>query len=282
MAYTTLITVEQLVPLLGDPQTVVVDCRFSLADPAAGEQQYAEGHVPGAVYAHLDRDLSSAATETSGRHPLPVPAELAATLANWGIDASKQVVAYDESGSAFAARFWWVAKWLGLKNVAVLDGGLAAWKAAGQPVSTEVSKLTPTTFTPEPNRSMWLSTDDVQAGLASGEMLLVDARGATRYSGEEEPIDPVAGHVPGAVNRSQVENLNEAGEFRSPAELAERFDELIGNRETGSVVHMCGSGVTACVNLLACELAGHHGTKLYPGSWSEWIRDSKRGVATNC
>ena len=280
MSYTNVISVAELAALIDDPQTVVVDCRFALADPELGQRQYNEGHLPGAVYADLDRDLSSSPTATSGRHPLPDAMKLAGTLASWGIDPTKQVVAYDASGSAFAARFWWLTRWLGLENVAVLDGGIAAWQGAGHELTAELPSLVPSTFAATPNRNMWLSTSELQAGLEAGQLTLVDARAPARYQGEEEPIDPVAGHVPGALNLPQSQNLNEAAEFRSPSDLAERFEPVLGDRHPTQVVHMCGSGVTACVNLLAGELAGYQGMKLYPGSWSEWIRDPERGVAT--
>ncbi|WP_425396467.1 sulfurtransferase [Aeoliella sp.] len=280
MAYQTLLSVDQLTQLLEQPRdVVVVDCRFELADPDAGEQQYAAGHIPGAVYAHLDRDLSSPIIATSGRHPLPDPSALAAKFSAWGIDGSKQVVAYDNSGGAFASRLWWLARWLRLRDVAVLDGGFAAWQASGGAVTQEVPTPEPTEFTATPDDSLWITSDKLAAALGTGDVVLVDARDPERYRGDVEPIDPVAGHVPGAVNLPFKQNLNDAGCYLPKDELRERFISVAS--EAGNMVHMCGSGVTACVNLLACEHAGLSGTKLYAGSWSEWIRDAGRAVETH-
>ena len=277
MPYQTLISVEQLQQLLQQGQPVVlVDCRFELADPAAGEAQYAAGHLPSAVYAHLDRDLSSPITETSGRHPLPDADALAAKFANWGIDGSRQVVAYDSSGGAFASRLWWLARWLGLRNVAVLDGGFAAWQAAGGELSQDTPTPTPTEFTATPDHSLWVTSEQLATAVAEDSVVLVDARAPERYRGEVEPIDPVAGHVPGALNLPHVQNLDDAGNYLPAQNLRTRFAPLFDHGH--QVVHMCGSGVTACVNLLASEHAGVSGAKLYAGSWSEWIRDTARPV----
>lgn len=277
MPYQTLLSVDQLKQLLHQgEEVVVVDCRFELADPAAGEAQYAAGHIPAAVYAHLDRDLSSPITETSGRHPLPDPNVLAAKFSAWGIDGSKQVVAYDNSGGAFASRLWWLARWLGLRNVAVLDGGFTAWENAGGEVTQETSSPNPTEFTATPDDTLWVTSDDLVEALAADAVVLFDARAPERYRGEVEPIDPVAGHVPGAVNLPHVQNLNDAGKYLPTEALRTRFSNLTNGDQ--QVVHMCGSGVTACVNLLASEYAGIGGAKLYAGSWSEWIRDADRPV----
>lgn len=278
MDYRTLITVDELAAILSTQQVVLVDCRFSLADTTAGESEYLAGHLPGAVYAHLDRDLSSPITSTSGRHPLPDADHLVARFAAWGIDHTKQLVAYDNSGGAFASRFWWLARWLGITKVAVLDGGFAAWQAAGLPVSTDVPHPTPTQFTAAPDDRLWMSADEVDKGLAAGEITLVDAREPERFRGEVEPIDPVAGHVPGATNVPFKGHLTATGHYRVASELRERFAVVAASPDTA--VYMCGSGVTACVNLLAAEHAGLAGGRLYAGSWSEWIRDPERPVAT--
>lgn len=278
MSYHTLISAHELAAIAEDPATVTVDCRFSLADLEAGEAEYHQGHLPGAVYAHLDRDLSSPVTPTSGRHPLPSADALVAKFASWGIDHTKQIVAYDATCGAFASRLWWLARWLGVSKVAVLDGGLSAWTAAGQSLTTDMPQPHATQFSAAPESRLWLTTDQLAAKIAAGEVVLVDAREPERYRGEVEPIDPVAGHVPGAVNLPFKANWNADGEFLSADELRARFSPAL--REGSQLVHMCGSGVTACVNLLACEHAGLPGTQLYAGSWSEWIRNANRPIST--
>lgn len=280
MSYTTLISVDELAGVVDDENTIVIDCRFALGDPAAGEAEYAAGHLPGAQYAHLDRDLSSPVTDTSGRHPLPDAGELASRFAAWGIDPTKQIVTYDNSGGAFASRLWWLARWLGLTRVAVLDGGFKAWQAAGHKIATDTPTTKSTEFSATPNDSLWLTSDQLSVALEADEVLLIDAREAQRYRGEVEPIDPVAGHVPGAANLPFKENLNATGKYLSRDELRARFVPVLSDRSPQRTVHMCGSGVTACVNLLASEHAGLTGGKLYAGSWSEWIRDDHRSVAT--
>lgn len=278
MHYNTLIDATTLHTHLGDPRWVVVDCRFNLLDTDAGERAYREAHIPGAHYAHLDRDLSSSVTPDSGRHPLPEPSDFAATLGAWGIDQHTQVVAYDHGPGSIAARLWWMMRWLGAGHCAVLDGGLAAWQAAGYPVDNEIPTPEPRRFSPGGLGAKWVDSATLLS--ARGETLVVmDARSAERFRGEAEPIDPVAGHIPGALSAPLEDNLRE-GRFRPTAELRERFDNLLGPRDPATVVHSCGSGVSACHNLLAMEVAGLPGSKLYPGSWSEWIRDPSRPVAT--
>lgn len=266
---------------IGDSDVVVVDCRFSLADPQAGRRAYAEGHIPGAVYADLESDLSAPVAIETGRHPLPRPESLAARFGAWGIGPDTQVVVYDDAGGAMAARLWWLARWLGHGRTALLDGGLAAWVSVGGELESDTPPRELRRFAASPNARLCVSADDLQAGLKGDALALIDARASDRFAGRVEPIDPVAGHVPGALNRSFVDNLDEEGRFRSPAELASAFRALVGARPAEAVVHMCGSGVTACHNLLAMELAGLHGSRLYPGSWSEWIRDPARPVARN-
>ncbi len=278
MKHSTIVDVPRLQTHLEDAAWVVLDCRFDLGDPGAGERAYAGGHIPGARYAHLERDLAGPVTATSGRHPLPDPTRLAATLGRWGIGRDTQVVAYDDVGGAMAARAWWLLRWLGHEAAAVLDGGIGAWHEAGLALSVEVPDPLPATFDPNPRPRAWLSTEAVQA--AVGDMLLVDARAAPRFRGEVEPIDPVAGHVPGAVNRPFQANLDANGRFLDPARLRADLEALLGGRQPVAAVHMCGSGVTACHNLLAMERAGLGGSRLYAGSWSEWIRDPARPVAT--
>lgn len=278
MTYTALIDADTLRPHLDDPGWIVVDCRFSLMDAEAGRRAYAEGHLPGARYAHLDGDLSGPVTPATGRHPLPDSARLAQKLGEWGIGSCTQVVAYDDVGGMLAAaRLWWLLRWLGHAACAVLDGGIAAWRRAGLPLTAEFPAVRPTVFEARPNDRLWLTTARVQA-LPADELLL-DARTAARYRGEMEPIDPVAGHVPGAVNLPTENNLADDGRFLPIDVLRARFAAILGGRSPKAVVHHCGSGVTACHNLLAMEAAGLSGSRLYAGSWSEWIRDPNRPVA---
>ena len=276
--WTTLITVEELAAVCESDRVAVVDCRFDLADPSSGKQQYAAGHLPGAVYADLDEDLSSPITQNSGRHPLPKAGALADRLGAWGIDSQAQIVAYDASGGAFASRLWWLARWLGHHTVAVLDGGWPAWGNAGQPTTTAIPNPAPRQFVPTVDNSMWVSTNELAEGLEN--VRLIDAREAERFRGEAEPIDPVAGHVPGALNLPWKGNLDSDGRFLGPDELATRFADAKNSATSQQLASMCGSGVTACHNLLAMEIVGIRGAKLYAGSWSEWIRDERRPVAT--
>ncbi|MGI9455639.1 MAG: sulfurtransferase [Aeoliella sp.] len=278
MSFRSLISAAELAAHLDDPNWIVVDCRFSLADPGAGRRMYAEAHLPGARFADLDDDLSSSITPTSGRHPLPDPDAFRNRLGEWGIDSSVQVVAYDDSGGALAARMWWLLRWMGHRAVAILDGGYSAWTSAGLTTTAEVPTPARREFTGKPDSSLWLTTDELARALDANEVLLIDAREVERFRGETEPIDPVAGHVPGAINLPFAENIGNDRRFCSPEELRRRFTAVIGDR--GSIVSMCGSGVTACHNLLALEIAGFPDARLYAGSWSEWIRDPARGVAT--
>ncbi|HXH01973.1 MAG TPA: sulfurtransferase [Candidatus Competibacteraceae bacterium] len=279
-AYQTLIAVEDLSPRLSDPDWVVVDCRFNLMDTEAGRRAYAEGHIPGAVYAHLDEDLSGPRGPYTGRHPLPDPSMLARRLGGWGIAQNSQVVAYDDSGGMFAARLWWLLRWLGHRAVAVLDGGLGEWRRRGLPLSKEMPAPQPRTFPLDHVDTLaWVDSAYVLENLKLGRDLVLDARAAPRYRGEMEPIDPVAGHVPGALNLPQDGNLGADGRFLPADALRRRFQEVLGQRAPETVLHMCGSGVTACHNLLAMEVAGLSGSRLYAGSWSEWIRDPQRPIA---
>ncbi len=279
MNHDTLINAATLHAHLDDPGWVVVDCRFSLMDTDAGQRAYRESHIAGARYAHLDADLSSPITPATGRHPLPDPARLARTLGEWGIGHKTQVVAYDDMGGMLAAaRLWWLLRWLGHDAVAVLDGGFPAWQRAELPLTAESPAVQPTVFHGRPNDRLWLTTARVQA--LPAEKVLLDARAAARFRGEMEPIDPVAGHIPGAVNLPTEGNLTADGLFLPRAELRARFAAALGERPAATVVHSCGSGVTACHNLLAMEAAGLRGSRLYAGSWSEWIRDPGRPMAT--
>lgn len=278
MHYRTLIGAEVLARHISDPGWVIIDCRFSLADTNVGELAYGVGHIPGAYYAHLERDLSGAVTESSGRHPLPEADALCQRLGGWGISSATQVVVYDQGNSAMAARLWWLLRWLGHESVAVLDGGWRQWQAGGWASQQVPHAAVAARYPGKAQRAMCLSSAEVEAGLAEDEILLLDARAPERFCGDAEPIDPVAGHVPGAINRCFQLNVDKRGLFKSPGQLAKEFETLLVRHSPQQVVHMCGSGVTACHNLLAMEYAGLSGSRLYVGSWSEWVRDLKRPV----
>ncbi len=273
-----LISAAELAARLGE--VLVIDCSFDLGKPDEGRLDYSTGHVPGAVYAHLDEDLSAAKTGRNGRHPLPERAALAAEFASLGLTTGRPVVVYDRNGSMYAARAWWSLLWLGHAEVAVLDGGWEAWLASGGAVATGVSEPAPhagATFVAAAALVGTVDADALQARL--GRVCLIDARAPERFRGDVEPLDPVAGHIPGALNRLFKHNLGADGRFLPAAELRAAFEPLIGATPPAEVVHQCGSGVTACHNLLAMELAGLKGSTLYPGSWSEWCADPARPIA---
>lgn len=280
MTYTSLIDRATAAKLIAAPGVAVIDCRFDLAAPAAGRQAFLTGHIPGALYADLQLDLSAPITSTSGRHPLPAPAVFADWAGAHGIGEGSQVIAYDSGNGAFAARLWWILRWLGHRQAAVLDGGYAAWVEAGGAVQVEERPAARRNFTPRPDHAAALTSRQVVEALRDTRRLLVDARAFERYAGKAEPLDPVAGHVPGARNYPYALNLDRDGRFLPPAELRRRWLEFLGGVPPAEVIAMCGSGVTACHNLLALEAADLGGAALYPGSWSEWIADPGRPVAT--
>ena len=276
---TPLISTSELADSLSDPGWRVADCRFELGNPEAGRAAWRAGHIPGAVHVDLERDLSAPVTPATGRHPLPSPAAFASTLGRVGIGNETRVVCYDAGSGAFAARLWWMLRWVGHEAVAVLDGGFAAWTAEGRPVSADNPPArAAATFVPRPRPGMVLDVDGLLRALADGETL-VDVRGAERFRGDVEPIDAVAGHVPGAVNLPYADNLGPDGRFRAAGEIAALWRAQTGAAPGRAPICMCGSGVTACHGLLALEAAGIHGGRLYGGSWSEWIRDPARPVA---
>lgn len=280
--YTTLISATNLAErLAAAPGSILVfDCRFDLAAPDSGEAAYAQGHIPGAHYLHLDRDLSGVKTGTNGRHPLPERAALVAKLASFGLNEGQQVVAYDAHGGMYAARLWWLLRWLGHDSVALLDGGLQAWEAAGNPLETAAPPKTQGTFKAAAPLQVTIDAQAIERSIGTRDHLLIDARAADRYRGENETIDPVGGHIPGALNHFFKNNLTAEGRFKTAHELREAFGTLIGATPADRIVLQCGSGVTACHNVLAMEIAGLHGAALYPGSWSEWSADPGRPVAT--
>lgn len=280
MPFTTLVTVTELAAHLDDPAWVVCDCRHDLADYEAGRRAYRASHIPGARHLHLDEDLSGPKTGTNGRHPLPHPVTLVLRLGALGIDNGKQIVAYDASGGCYAARLWWMLRWMGHTRAAVLDGGWDAWIAAGKPVTTALPVISVTSFTPNPQPQLAVDAAFIAAHLDRPGIGIIDARSPDRFRGENETLDPVAGHIPGARNRFFKLNLEADGRFKPAAVLHREFIALLGDRSASNVVHQCGSGVTACHNLLAMEIAGFPGSRLYPGSWSEWVSDRSRPVAT--
>jgi len=279
--FTTLISIQQLSSEIasGGNDLVVLDCRFNLMNPAQGEQLYLEGHIPGAVYIDLDRDLSSPITDQTGRHPLPDYDHLAERLRQSGVSFDSQVVVYDDCAGAMAGRAWWLLKVLGHTAVAVLDGGYPAWHAAALPVTAEPGSVVLGNFSANIDNSMIVTVSEIESDDQGKQ--LIDARTVERFRGEQEPIDPVAGHIPGAINRPLQLNLTEAGLFKSAAQLKHEWQALLAGRNPDQIIHYCGSGVTACHNYLAMEIAGLSGSQIYAGSWSEWIRDPKRTIAAN-
>ena len=276
-----LVSTETLAAHLEDPAWIVFDTRHELSNTDKGRQAYAAGHVPGAYFMHLDEDLSGVKTGRNGRHPLPPAGEFAARMNRCGVAPGRQVVVYDEGGGSYASRLWWMLHWLGHDRVALLDGGFAAWKREGRPLDAAVPIPREGAFVPQPRTGATVDTSYVEANRLKPEVRLIDARGATRFLGQQETLDPVAGHIPGSVNRFWQHNLGYDGKFLSPEELNAEFLEVLGDALPELVVHSCGSGVTACHNLFAMELAGLSGSRLYPGSWSEWCADPSRAVSTS-
>jgi thiosulfate/3-mercaptopyruvate sulfurtransferase len=278
MAFRTLISTQALALHLDDPAFAIVDCRSKLDDLAWGAREHAASHIPGASYADLNHDLSGPRSGTNGRHPLPDPQALAQTFGRLGISAGVQVVAYDQENGMFASRLWWLLRWLGHDAVAVLDGGFRKWTAEGRPVQSGETRAATRAFTGSPRAGMAVDVQTVASGLGRGGPRLVDARAPERYRGDTEPIDKVGGHIPGATNHFFQWNLDEQGLFRTPEELRARITASAGDAPADQIVCYCGSGVTACHNLLALEHAGLTGAKLYAGSWSEWSSDPARPV----
>ena len=282
MPVAQLISPQALNERQSQPGLIILDCRFALEDPDYGLRSYAEGHIEGAQFADLERDLSGPVTKgVTGRHPLPDPDELIERLRGWGINNDSDVVLYDDGPGAFAARAWWLLAWLGKRDgVFVLDGGLKAWHAAGFPLNLDSVKVPRGHFDGAPDNQLLIKAQALQKRLNDPALTLIDARALPRFRGEVEPIDPVAGHIPGAQCAAFGENLDSSGRFLPVEQLNQRFAEKLGDRSPDELVAYCGSGVTACHNLFALALAGYPLGKLYAGSWSEWINDPQRGVAT--
>ncbi len=279
--YTTLISTATLADKLDDPSWVIIDCRFNLTDTEAGRRAYQQGHIPGALYAHLDEDLSGPIHRgKTGRHPLPNIDVLALRFERWGIGRNVQVVAYDDAGGMIAARLWWLLRWLGHDAVAVLDGGWQKWVKEERFVESIIPRPKPRAFIPSPRSEMLVFAHDVDALRQQNDYKIVDSRAPERYRGEEEPLDPVAGHIPGVLNIPHPEAADEEGQFLKADKQKKRFRKILGDTEADHTIFYCGSGVSACRNLLAYKHAGLGDAKLYAGSWSEWITNPEREVAT--
>jgi thiosulfate/3-mercaptopyruvate sulfurtransferase len=274
--FTTLISTGDLSDVR-DGHLAIVDCRFNLQQDAWGRDQYLASHIPSAVYAHLTHDLSGPLTGSNGRHPWPSPTAMASTFSRMGIGAGTQVVVYDQDVGIFAARLWWMLRSMGHDAVAVLDGGWAKWVREGRPTRAGDEQPAPATFVPHPRPAL---IADLETVIAATDALLVDARTPERFAGRGETLDRVGGHIPGAVNRFYKNNVSDEGTFRDAASLRADFEQILGGRPPGRAIMYCGSGVTACHNLLALEHAGLSGSRLYPGSWSEWSSDPQRPIET--
>ena len=280
MSHQTIISASELANNLDNPNWAILDCRDSLMDAGYGHRSYLEAHIPNASFCRLFDDFSSPITPKTGRHPLPVMKKLSVKLGDWGIDENAQVVVYDDMGGAIAARMWWQIRTLGHNNVALLDGGLKYWLDQGLPMTAEIKKAEQKEFKGHFDDDQLITVDTVLDNIDAQNFGLLDARAAPRYRGEKEPFDPVAGHVPNAINRDFMDNLNEQGLFKSPDVLKQEFESILEQSPNQQIVHMCGSGVTANHNILAMEIAGLTGSKLFLGSWSQWVTDASRPVAT--
>jgi len=263
--------------LAQNPDWKIFDCRHDLANPGSGQVEYEKGHIKGALFAHLDRDLSAPLTGRNGRHPLPEMQDFIRFLEKSGVAPTDTVVCYDAGPGSYAARLWWMLRWVGHAQAAVLNGGFARWVAEGRPVTAEAPLITGTKYKTKPERSRSVALATVERQLK--RLALLDARAPARYRGEQEPIDPVAGRIPGAKNRFNSDNVNADGTFKSPEELKAAFQSVIGERKPSEIVHYCGSGVAACHNALAMEIAGLTGSRVYIGSWSEWSADPARPIS---
>lgn len=274
--FSTLVSTEILAAYLTDPRWRVFDCRHDLVNPALGAQQFSKAHIPGACFAHLDHDLSAPKTGTNGRHPLPDPEVFLAWLGRQGLTPGDQVIAYDAGNGTMAARLWWMLRWVGHESAAVLDGGFEEWLVEGRPTTAEIAGFAPSEYDGTVRSAAQVDAAWVTSRIESRDILLLDARAPARFRGEAEPIDPVAGRIPGARNRFCAENLAADNRFKRAEDLRKEFGALLGDRDPQEIVHYCGSGVAACHNALAMEIAGFPGSRVYAGSWSEWIADPGR------
>jgi thiosulfate/3-mercaptopyruvate sulfurtransferase len=279
--YQTIVSTEIASAHIDDPDWAFIDCRFDLLKPDWGLAEYRSAHVAGAVYADLNQDLSSPVTPQTGRHPLPESSAIVNRFSSWGIGPRTQVVMYDAAGGTFAARLWWLLKYYGHIRAAVLDGSMGKWLSENRPMRSGVESRPSVQFEGSPNPGMWVSTAEVETLRRDPSFMLIDARASARFHGEQEFIDPIAGHIPGAVNRFTAANLTKDGIFLPPDRLKAEFTTLLGSLPPANAIFYCGSGVTSCHHLLAMEHAGLPGARLYPGSWSEWIRDPNRPIEKN-
>lgn len=279
--FTTIISAKALKTIINTPNVIIIDCRFSLADTESGRNDYHKSHIPTAQYAHLDNDLSGTIIKgTTGRHPFPSIAKITGLLSNWGIDEDTQVIVYDQGHGGIAARLWFMLKWLGHEKVAVLNGGWKHWQSINGVTSSEILTKSPKTFNPKSRPALLVNVAFMEKNVGNSALLYVDSRVTKRYRGEEEPIDPVAGHIPSAISAPFVANLGTDGLFLDKESLTKRFEKILNNQPSEKTIFYCGSGVTACHNLLAMHHIGKTDALLFPGSWSEWIVDEKREVST--
>lgn len=280
MVYSSIVNADVVSQYLEDRNWRVIDCRFNLKIPEEGHALYTIAHIPNAIYAHLNDDLSSPVTMSSGRHPLPEVDKITQTLSRWGVDRNTQVIVYDNAAGSYAARLWWLLRWLGHTKVAVLNGGLDIWKRQGLPLSSDQPEFSPAKFSGSPDTGMIASTGEIEKNLHDPQFLLIDVRDPIRYQGLQEPIDSVAGHIPGAINVPWKTNIDKDGLYLPKAQLFERYTHLLHGNSAENTVFMCGSGVTACHSLVALEYLDMKGARLYPGSWSQWVSDPKHPVQT--
>jgi len=279
MSYKTIISAKDLIKNVNNDDFIVFDCRCDISDSSYGIEAYNEGHIENSIFIDIDHDLASEKTSDSGRHPLPDPRLFSEKLSQWGMSNNKQAVVYDDAGGAFAGRMWWILKWLGHSNVAVLDGALGAWMSIGGKLTSKPTIFERAVFEPNPNNNMYVSIKDVEDAQYKMNKLIIDARSRERYLGIKDPVDPIAGHIPGAVSHPLGMNLDKNGHFKSPEELRHNFNKIIGDTVSSDIISMCGSGITACHNILALEICGIKDVTLFVGSWSEWITDKSRPVA---
>lgn len=279
MSYKTIISAKDLIKNVNNDDFIIFDCRCDISDSSYGIEAYNEGHIENSIFIDIDHDLASEKTSDSGRHPLPDPRLFSEKLSQWGMSNNKQAVVYDDAGGAFAGRMWWTLKWLGHSNVAVLDGALGAWMSIGGKLTSKPTIFERAVFEPNPNKNMYVSIKDVEDAQYKMNKLIIDARSRERYLGIKDPVDPIAGHIPGAVSHPLGMNLDKNGHFKSPEELRHNFNKIIGDTVSSDIISMCGSGITACHNILALEICGIKDVTLFVGSWSEWITDKSRPVA---
>ena len=280
MSYKTIINAEDLISNINNEEFVIFDCRCDIKDTSYGIEAYNDGHIPNAIFLDIDRDMASEKSPSSGRHPLPDPKALSDKLSQWGVDNTKQLIIYDDAGGAFAGRAWWVFRWLGHQGgVAVLNGGIGGYISAGGKLDKSQSARPRVEYTYSVDDSLHVDIDEVIDAQFKVNTTLIDARSKERYLGIKDPVDPIAGHVPGAISHPLGNNLDKNGFFKTPDELKLNFSKLLGDNNSTELISMCGSGITACHNILAMEIAGLKGVKLYVGSWSEWITDSSRPIA---